>query len=301
MLSLSLLNALFAIMAPTFIGTAIGWCWARKGWAFPAEFISKIVMNIGTPCLILATLSKLHLSLELMGTVALGFAGVMACCMGVGWVCVRLKGWSSACVLPSMMFPNTGNMGLPVCLFAFGETGLALAMGAFMVMLFAQYTLGLLIVAPSAGSWKAQTLQLLKHPVIMAMGLAVLLMATHTPLPAWAFNTVSLLGGFAIPLMMITLGVSLAKLQVTAWQQSLVVSLLRVLGGAALGFGIGRLLGLSHAALGVLVLQSAMPAAVMNYVMALEYQRGAQQVAAMVLLSTAISFVVLPVLLAGVM
>ena len=290
-------NELFAIMAPTIIGTAIGWCWARKGLAFPAEFVSKLVMNIGTPCLIVSAMAKVKLSTDIMASVSLTYALVMLASLAIGLLIIRLLKLDVATFLPAVLFPNTGNMGLPLCLFAFGQEGLALGLGAFMVMMLAQFTLGLLIVAPASGTWKTRSLALAKHPVILAMALAVLMLIFQMRLPRWAANTVDIMGGFAIPLMMITLGVSLATLRLTSWPRSLVFSLLRVAGGAALGFVMAGLMHLDGAARGVVILQAAMPAAVMNYVLALEYRRGPEDVAAMVLLSTLLSFVLLPALL----
>jgi hypothetical protein len=89
--------------------------------------------------------------------------------------------------------------------------------------------------------------------------------ATGVRVPGWLANTTDLIGGLTIPLMLFALGVSLARLQVGSLERSLALSLVRLLGGAALGFGIGWALGLSDAARGVLAIQSAMPVAVFNY------------------------------------
>src|SRR5690606_39362868 len=121
----------------------------------------------------------------------------------------------------------------PLCLFAFGELGLALALGSFMVMMIATFTVGLAIV--SAGSWRDRLADMARQPVIYAMAIALTLLVTGSKLPLWLDNTVTLIGGFAIPLMTITLGVSLASIKVGAWQRSLVFSLARIFGGLAFG------------------------------------------------------------------
>jgi malate permease and related proteins len=134
-------NQLLAIIAPMIICTGVGVCWGKYGKEFPADFISRIVMNIGTPCLIVSVMAKVQVDALLMGDVALATAWVM-CCMGVlGFVGLRVMTLPVGTYLPPLIFPNNGNMGLPLCLFAFGPLGLALALGSFMVMMIGTFTL----------------------------------------------------------------------------------------------------------------------------------------------------------------
>jgi len=172
-----------------------------------------------------------------------------------------------------------------------------LALGSFMVMMVATFTLGLLLVAE--GGWRERLTSVAKQPVIYSMAIAVVLLITHTALPRWLGNTVDLLGGIAIPLMTIALGVSLATLKIRAFNRSLAFSIARVLGGLLLGYGVCWLMGLTGVSRAVVILQSAMPIAVFNYLLALRYNRKPEEVAAMVLVSTLIAFVGLPFLLAS--
>jgi len=292
-----MLAELFAILAPIMISTGMGYIWGKSGTHFPSEFISRIVMNIGTPCLIIGVMAKVEVKPEVMGHVALATALVMTCMGLMGWLWLRALKLEIATYLPPLIFPNNGNMGLPLCLFAFGQTGLALALGSFMVMMVATFTLGLLLVAE--GGWRERLTSVAKQPVIYSMAIAVVLLITHTALPRWLGNTVDLLGGIAIPLMTIALGVSLATLKIRAFNRSLAFSIARVLGGLLLGYGVCWLMGLTGVSRAVVILQSAMPIAVFNYLLALRYNRKPEEVAAMVLVSTLIAFVGLPFLLAS--
>ena len=121
-----------------------------------------------------------------------------------------------------------------------------------------------------------------KQPVIYAMVIAVLLLITDTELPRWISNTLDLLGGIAIPLMTIALGVSLATLRIHFWKRSLLFSLSRVGGGLLFGFIVCELMGLTGISRNVVLLQSAMPVAVFNYLLALRYNRHPEEIAAMV-------------------
>ncbi|MFO1387952.1 AEC family transporter [Cellvibrio sp.] len=292
-----MLNELFAILAPIMISTGMGYFWGKSGAEFPTAFISRIVMNIGTPCLIIGVMAKVEVKPEVMGRVALATAIVMTAMGLLGWLWLHLQKLSIPTYLPPLIFPNNGNMGLPLCLFAFGQTGLALALGSFMVMMIATFTVGLVLV--TEGGWRERFTSIAKQPVIYAMAIAVGLLVTHTALPRWMANTVDLLGGIAIPLMTIALGVSLATLKIQFLSRSIAFSLARVLGGLALGFLVCELMGLTGVSRSVVLLQSAMPIAVFNYLLALRYNRQPEEVAAMVLVSTLVAFAGLPFLLAA--
>ncbi len=293
-----MLSELLAILAPIVISVAIGFAWGKTGTAFPTDFISRIVMNIGTPCLIVGAMAKVELDPGIMGQVALATALAMAAMALVGWLLIRALRLDIPVFLPPLVFPNNGNMGLPLCLFAFGQTGLALALGSFMVMMVSTFTLGLLLVASGEGGWRSRLLEVARQPVIYAMAIAVLMLVTHTPLPRWIGNTLDLLGGIAIPLMTIALGVSLAGLKIHFWQRALLFSCMRVLGGLLLGYIACLAIGLEGVPRKVVLLQSAMPIAVFNYLLALKYNHRPDEVAAMVLVSTLLAFAGLPFLLA---
>ena len=289
---------LLAILAPIVISTAAGFFWGKSGADFPSDFVSRIVMNIGTPCLIIGAMAKVELEPAVIGQVACATALVMTAMGLLGWALLRAMKLEIASYLPPLIFPNNGNMGLPLCLFAYGQAGLALALGSFMVMMVATFTVGLVLVTRSEGGVWARMAEITRQPVIYAMLVAVLLLVTDTELPRWIGNTLDLLGGIAIPLMTIALGVSLATLKIRSWQRSLFFILVRVGGGLMLGVLVCELMGLTGVSRNVVLLQSAMPIAVFNYLLALRYNRHPEEVAAMVLVSTLVAFIGLPFLLA---
>ena len=288
----ALFAELAAIVAPIFICAGIGFAWARLRKPFESEFVTAIVTTVGTPFLVFSSLTRLPLEMatvaEMAGATCLAFVGFAV----VGIAVLKTSGLSLRSYLPALMFPNAGNMGLPLCLFAFGEHGLALAIVYFAVSSTLQFTVGVGIAAGSADPRR-----LLRLPLIYAVLAALAVVATGVRVPGWIANTADLIGGLTIPLMLFALGVSLARLQVGSLKRSLALSLLRLMGGAALGFGIGWALGLSDAARGVLAIQSAMPVAVFNYLFAQLYRREPAEVAGMIVLSTLISFATLPLLL----
>ena len=290
-----MLSELVAILAPIVISVLIGFIWGRSGTDYPADFVSRIVMYVGTPCLTISAMSKVEVDASVMGEVMLATAVAMAAMGGLGWLLLRSLKLDIPTYLPPLIFPNNGNMGLPLCLFAFGQLGLALALGSFMVMMIATFTVGLLLV--SEGGWGDRFKDMARQPVIHSMIIALAMLVTGTHLPRWIDNTVTLIGGFAIPLMTITLGVSLATLRIGTWRRSFGFSIARIFGGLGLGWLSCWILGVEDVSRSVVLLQSAMPVAVFNYLLALRYDRNPQEIAAMVVISTLLAFVTLPFLL----
>ena len=97
--------------------------------------------------------------------------------------------------------------------------------------------------------------------------------------------------------MLIALGVSLSRLKVADVKRALVLSVLRLGGGFAIGVALATAFDLEGAVRGVLILQCAMPAAVLNYILAARYGREEEAIAGVIVASTAISFATLPVLI----
>ena len=284
-----MLNELFAVIAPILICAGLGYGWARKGIDYPVDFVTRLVMNIGAPCLILSSFSNADIDIGKMAEVSAAALVILLIMLVLGGVLIRLMRLKISTFLPSLLFPNIGNMGLPLCLFAFGQTGLALGLTVFLVIFTLQMSLGILLTAGHG-----HPRELLKQPVLWATVIAVVLVSNGESLPVWLDNTTSILGGATIPLMLITLGVSLAQLKVAEWKHSLLFSLIRVLGGFGLAVLVAGLFGLEGVDRGVLILQSSMPVAVFNYLLALRYQREPGEVAGMVVLSTLLAFALLP-------
>jgi len=284
---------LFAIIAPVFICAALGYIWASMKQPFDVEFVTSIVTTIGTPCLILSTLFKLQITPGAFGEQALAAAITIAGFALAGGVILKALKLPFHSYLPALMFPNAGNLGLPLALFAFGEQGLALAIGYFTVAAVTQFTIGVWLAAGTTSVSK-----LLRTPLLYAVSCGVAVMLAGVQMPRWIFNTVNLIGGLTIPLMLVALGVSLARLKVASLKRSVAFSALRIALGLAVAGLVGWALGLAPVAHSVLVLQSAMPVAVFNYLFASRYKREPEEVASMVLISTAMVFLGLPLLLA---
>ena len=284
---------LLSIIAPVFITVAIGYLWARLGRPFDAEFITNIVLTLATPCLVFAALSDLEVGLADSGTIAAVMLAALALYALGGVLILRLAGRLPLhSYLPSLMFGNLGNMGLPLSFFAFGETGLSLAVTAFAVHSVCQFTVG-----DSIAAWRVSGRQLLRTPILYGIVFSLPFMITGAAAPQWLDNTTNLLGDIVVPLMLLTLGVALSRLKVTRIKRSVLIAVTRLILGLAVGLLLSEVLGLEGELRGVTIIMTSMPLAVFNVVFATRYRREPEDVAAAIVISTAISFVTLPLLL----
>lgn len=287
-----MLTQLLNILAPVAIAAAIGFFWERRGPGFDVKLVSALATVVGTPCLVFSTLASVEIDLNAFFEMAAATVVTLVAFLIISALVFRFSGVSQKTFLPSMVFANTGNMGLPLCLLAFGADGLAFAIVYFTIHLILLFSVGEVISAGSITLGK-----LARQPVLYAVAAAVFFLVTGYEVPVWIDNTTTLLGDFTIPLMLITLGVSLAGLEVGGFSRSILLSLLRL----GMGFGVGlltaHLFGLEGAAAGALILQSTMPVAVFNYLFAVKNDNSPSDVAGVIVTSTAISAVTLPLLL----
>jgi malate permease and related proteins len=287
-----MLSDLFSIIAPVFICGGVGFAWTKLGNPYDVDLVTSLVTNVGVPCLVFYSLTNTDLNPKVFGSMAFTSLAAIATCGLMSGLVLSAFRLDKRTFLSPLMFSNCGNMGLPLCMLAFGEPGLVLAIVFFTISAIAQFTIGIMIT-----SGTLSLAGLVKIPILYAVALAVLFMFLNIEPLDFITNTTRILGGMSIPLMLITLGVSLVQLRVAALPRSTVLSVLRLVLGFGVGVGLTKLLGIKGLEQGVLIVQSAMPVAVFNYLFAQRYKRAPEEVAGMVAISTAISFITLPALL----
>jgi len=258
-------------------------------------------MNVGAPCLFISAMAGASINLDELGKVVAAALTVMVSMLIIAYPVIRFFGLKIPVYLPPLLFPNNGNMGLSLCLFTFGDKGLAFGLGIFMLMTVSQFTLGIFLVNETAVGMRSRMMELAKQPIVYAAIFSVVCVATGYKLPLWANNTVSLMGDITIPLMLVTLGVSLARLKVSNVSRTLLFSSVRLCVGFLLGLLVIHLYQLEGVMRGVVLIQASMPVAVFNYLLAVRYKQSPTETASMVIVSTLMAFLLLPFLLAYVM
>ena len=113
-----------AIIAPLFVCAGIGFVWGRLDRPFDAQMVTGLALSYGMPCLILSSLTRLDVSGEAFVSVGGAYALALVAGMAMGVAVSKLLGLDIRVYAPVLAFSNSGNMGLPLCLFAFGEAGL---------------------------------------------------------------------------------------------------------------------------------------------------------------------------------
>lgn len=285
-------SAIATIMAPVFICVTIGFLWARSGRSYDLGLITNIVTYIGTPCLIFYSLSTVEIHPKTLVDIGLAALLSLGAFLVLGSSILAMFGLDQRAFLLPIIFPNVGNIGLPVCYLAFGQEGMALAITVFSVYVIFCMTIGVGIVS---GSFAPKAI--LKMPIIPATLLAVFFLAAGIKTPEWLYNTTKLIGDLTIPLMLITLGVSLSQLKVVRLKTAVFLSLIRLIIGFGVGYTIVSLMNLTGAAAGVVILQCSMPVAVFCYLFAQMYNQKPEEVAGVVIISTVLGFSILPAIL----
>lgn len=290
---MNLLLTVFEIVAPVFILAGIGFAWVKLGFEYRLQFVTRFAMTLAVPSLIFVALMQTDIPGGDLSrfTVATIVANLLMA--AVFWLIVRGLKLEQRTYLSPLIFGNTGNLGLPLCIFAFGQAGLGYAVIFLSVTALFSFTYGIYLVAGKGAFGKV-----VREPMVWATLLGALFLWRGWQTPLFLTNTLELLGQMAVPLMLITLGVAVARLTTHRLGQAVWLSLLKLAVCFALGWSVALIFKLEAVAFGVLVLQMCTPVAVTSYLLAERFDADSDAVAGMVMVSTALSVGALPIILA---
>ena len=253
---------------------------------------NRLNIEIFTPALIFSILSSEGFDLVQYADLAIGTAIVVLGTGLVVWPLTRLFNWPLPVFLPPMMFNNSGNMGLPLALFAFGEKALPAAMIMFLVENTLHFSVGNGIVTKSFSP-----LKLLRMPMLVATFAGIAVSMTQFPIWSPLAKSIDLLGEICIPLMLFSLGVRMTGVNLKDWQIGLTGAVLGPAVSVAIAVAILPWLNLSELETAQLIVFAALPPAVLNYLVAERYDIDPPRVAAIVLLGNLASVVIIPLAL----
>ena len=283
---------LSGVLVPVGLIIAIGFWFAKNNEQIDTVGISRLVMLAGTPALIFSTLTTTDIPYDVLLEVSLGALCVCVLAILVAVLCLKFLRLELSTYLPSLTMPNSANLGLPLALFAFGNEGLAFGVAFYFVVAIFQYTVMPIVVADTY-SVKA----VLKEPLIWAVAATLYVVFTDLPVPSMVANTTKTLGDMVVPLMLLLLGASIARLGFSDIKETLKLAVLRLVIGLGAGIITIFVLGTSGVASGTIFLMAAMPSALVTYVLAARYDRHPQIVAGLVVASTLLTLLVLPLLI----
>jgi predicted permease len=288
-LALTVLN----ITAPVFILAAVGFGWVKLGFEYRVEFVTRLAMTLSVPCLIFVALMNADIAPQALGALSLASFTAYSLVSIVFLGIVKLRKLDTSTYLAPLVLGNTGNLGLPLAMFAFGEEGLSYAVVVFAVMAILSFTIGVWVVA-GGGS----PIRVIKEPVVAATFLGALFLWQGWQTPAFLTNALELIGQMAIPIMLITLGVAIARLKTNDMGRAVWLSAIKVVVCVGAAWTAAQWFGLGAIPTAILIVQLATPVAVTSYLLAEKYGHDAQPVAGLVVASTLLCVISLPLILA---
>ncbi|WP_086479829.1 AEC family transporter [Oceanospirillum sanctuarii] len=290
-----LVEKLLLTVFPLFLVVAIGAFYGR--WK-PTDIstANRMNMDVFVPALVFSVLADKSFDMVAYQDLALASALVV---LGSGVVLlplVKLLGWNLKTFIPPMMFNNTGNMGIPLIVLAFGEAALPAAVMVFIVEMLLHFSIGLYIL-----DHRTKLTAMLKMPVVQATILGFIFSFMGWSLPEAVAIPMDMLGQISIPLMLFTLGVRLLSVDLSDWKMGITGAILCPLSGLLMAWLATFIWTFDPQQLAILIVFSALPPAVLNYMIAEQFNQEPARVASIVLLGNFASVITLPLVLAWVL
>ena len=284
---MDLLIKLFDVLFPVFLTIGIGYWYGKKDPKFDTKFITTFAGNFGLPAIIFYSLTTTNISIELFLRFSYYITLYVMIFSVIGLIILKLLKKDIYRLLPPLILPNTGNMGMPLCLFAYGKMGLAIATAATAMILVFHFSIGILLA-----SKKFSIKPLLNCYPVYALLISLIFVYYDIPAPKFLENATFLIGYSTIFLVLMSLGIALSKLKVFLFKETLIYSITRVILGPIVGFGFVRFFNLSGVEAGVMFIQASMPSAVLTYLVSKIYspKKISDSIASTVALSTFLSF-----------
>jgi predicted permease len=283
---------LIDVIVPVFFVIGIGYYLGKKNPEINTDFITTFAGNVGTPAMIFYTITTTGVTLSVFTEYFIYALVIIGGFSLVGIVFLLLLKKDFISELPPLILPNTGNMGIPICLFAYGKAGLGVASAIASVVILLHFTLGVLLAK------KSFSLEILiKNMPIYGIIVSVIFLYYDWDVPGYLENTTFLLTYATIFLVLMSLGIALSRLKVVSWTHASILGAVRVIVGPLIGFGLIKFLNLDGFSAGVLLIQSCMPSAVLTYLVGSMYseKKVVDSVASVIVTSTIMSFVTIPI------
>ena len=271
--------------------------------------LSRVSLYLLSPALIFSSLVEAEIAggqtLRIVAFSVL-LVGIMSVLTLAAGGMFRFSRETNTALMLSTMFTNTGNYGLPLALFAFGQQGFEQAILFFVMQGILVQTIGIYLASSGHGGWREGAATLLKMPQLYAVGAALALrwagpeiVTTSENIASNLFRGVSLMGDAAIPILLVLLGAELARAEIDTRDVVgiSVAVIIRLFVAVPISYGLAYVLGLDPLPAKLAVVLGSMPTAVNVIVLALEFDLRPKLVSSIVIVSTVLSFVTLTILL----
>ena len=284
---------LFEVLFPVFFIVGIGYYLGKTNSKIDTTFITSFAANIGTPAMVIYAITSTGINFEIFRDYFWYYLLAIGLFALVGiFTLYLLKTKDIVRELPPLIFPNTGNMGLPICMFAYGSKGLGVSASITSLIILCHFTLGVFLA-----DRKFNLNVILKNPPFYAIIFSAIVLFYGIKMPVFVVNTTEWLMYVTIFLILMSLGIALTRLKVFSLTNALISSFTRMIIGPAIGFFLIFIFNLKGFAAGVLLIQCSMPSAVLNYLVGSIYspKKIVDSIASTIVVSTLISFVTIPI------
>ena len=283
---------LFEVIFPVFFVVGIGYFLGKKNPKIDTSFITQFGANIGSPAIVLYSVTTTGLTFSVFSEYFLYYFLAIIGFSIIGIIFLIFLKKDIIMELPPFILPNTGNMGLPICLFAYGNVGLGVAGAISSLIILFHFTVGVFLA-----SKRFNFEIILKSPAFYSVLVSVLILYFQIPVPNFVVNTTMLLTYATIFLILMSLGIALTRLRVFSFNKALISSIARVILGPIVGLFLIYLFNLNGIAAGVLLIQCSMPSAILNYLVGSMYSPKAviDSIASTIVVSTILSFITIPI------
>ena len=287
-----LIDLLFTKLMPIGILILIGFYWKKKELPFDKDMISSLLMNLGTPALLIASINNKDLTVDNMLTILIYGTSLIIVCTVLTTIYLKIEDKEVRPFLQSFIFPNTGGLGIPIVYVLLGETAFVYAITFSTLINIYHFTIGLWLANNSLNIKKA-----LQTPVLYALVAALLFKGTNTEIPSVIEDVCKMLGGITIPLMLLAFGTSLVGIKIGENIKAIRMGVARVIIGFAVVYMAYIFGNFEHIIIATLLIQYSMPVATTSYLFAFRFNGPDKEVAVMTASSTVAILFLLPVII----
>jgi len=256
------------------------------------DVANGLVLRVFLPALVFDVMSARDFDISAYRWLILGGIAVVLGSGVIAWPVARFFGLPRRAFVPTMMFNNCGNLGLPLAVLAFGNDALQVAVVLLLTSNILHFTLGVYLFG-GAVSWKA----LMLSPVNIATALGLAISFSGITVSPLILHPISMLGQIVIPLMLFSLGVKMLRVRIDHWKVGVIAAVTCPISGLIPAIAVSHWLPLDELQFGLLVIFAAFPPAVLNFLFSERYRQNPDMVASMVLFGNAFSVVVLSLVL----
>jgi predicted permease len=291
-----LVEVVFPVFAIFFAGYIL-----KKKFKFSTDSLSQTAFYLLLPCLVFRTLYEVDIKGDLKNIIIFQFF-LMLFLTAIILIIGKVRKDSPQLInglLLAVIFMNAGNYGGPFILFALGETAFQLAIAYWVIQTILMNTLGVFIANKQGTTLKDTLIVTFKMPIVYAAIVGLGCQLIEIEMPTFLYNPIDLLATATIPIIMLLLGMQIATVTFTkAWPAISYGLALRLIISPLLAFFIVKtFMNVDGLLSSVLILQAAMPSAVVATLIASKYHCEAEVVSGITLMTTLVSMGTLPLIL----